>query len=62
MNKLTSAEQDTMNAYNRGRGAYFHPRKDTISLNGFPAIPRREAIKRMRETLEKDQRAKGSPT
>lgn len=38
-----------------GRIAHRYPRKKQISLNGFRAIPEKEAIKKMRRVvLEKD--------
>ena len=34
-----------------GRVAFYHPRKKTISLNGFPELPENEAIRRMLECI-----------
>ena len=34
-----------------GRLAFYHPRKQTISLNGGKHVPVKEALKKIRETL-----------
>lgn len=36
-----------------GRIAFYHPRKNAISLNGGRSIPVAEAIKRIKECLER---------
>ena len=36
-----------------GRIAFYYPRKDRISLNGGSSIPVAEAIKRIKECLER---------
>ena len=35
-----------------GRLAFYHPRKQTISLNGGKHVPVKEALKKIRETLK----------
>ena len=41
-------------AYNRtGHIAFYHPRKDRISLNGRPSIPVAEAISKIKECLRR---------
>jgi hypothetical protein len=49
---LTAEQARILAAYIRtGRIAHLYPRKRTISLNGFPALPIREAVDRMRATV-----------
>lgn len=38
---------------NTGRGAWYHPKKHTISINGGRAIPEDQAVKIMLEVINK---------
>lgn len=39
-----------------GRTAHVYPRKQTISLSGFPAIPLKQGIKQILLALQRDRR------
>lgn len=50
---LTLAQARILAAYIKtGRIAHLYPRKRTISLNGFPGLPIKDAIARMAQTLQ----------
>jgi ferritin-like protein len=39
-----------------GRVAWYYPSKKRITLNGFPSLPEKEAIKRMLEVIKKENK------
>lgn len=50
--KMTKAQKDIFERYQAlGGTAFHHPRKGTISISGFPAIPVSEAIEKLRQAI-----------
>lgn len=43
-----------------GFAAFSYPKKGAVSISGFPAIPERQAIKKMREMIQKSKAERGS--
>lgn len=39
---------------------HHYPKKRSISISGFPAIPEKQAIKKMREMIQKSKAERGS--
>ena len=52
---MGTVEKAIFEAYRAtGRSAFYYPRKGTVSLNGFRAIPLNEAVLKMKKTLAAD--------
>lgn len=39
--------------------AYHYPKKNAVALNGFPAIPEKQAIEKMRAMIQKSKAERG---
>lgn len=53
---MTTVLRELIEAYNAsGRCAFYHSRKQTVSLSGHKAIPVKDAIAKMTAVLEKEK-------
>ena len=53
---MNSIQKTIFDAYNAsGRLAFYHPKKEKISLNGGRSMATAEAVKRMSNAMERDR-------